>query len=77
MSSPADKPAATPSQLMGFRGLMRILGVSRTRAYAIYRDRSFPEPWYDGEDEDEDVRLRLWLRDEVEDWIRRNRPDGQ
>ena len=51
---------------------MRLLGVSRTRAYAIYRDRSFPDPWF--EDEEEDVRLRLWLRDEVEDWIRRNRP---
>lgn len=63
-----SRRAATPEDLIGFRALVQLLQVSRTRAYAIYRDRSFPEPWYDRDGD------RLWLRAEVVDWITRYRP---
>lgn len=65
-----SRRAATPEELIGFRGLMALLGVSRNRTYVIYRDRTFPPPWYD----DENENVRLWLRDEVEAWIARYRP---
>lgn len=48
--------------------LREMLAVSRSRAYAISRDRTFPEPAI------ERTRIRLWRRVDVEAWMDRYRP---
>lgn len=57
-----------PEDLITLGTLMRMLGVTRGRAYTISRDKSFPDPWF------VDGPVRLWIRAEVEEWIARNRP---
>jgi len=67
----SDEPEvrpATPADLIGFGELRALLGVARSRAHTISRDRDFPAPWYTGEKE------RLWLRVDIETWMDRNRP---
>lgn len=49
--------------------LQAALGVSRNRAYAISRDRDFPEPVYEA------ARFRVWCRDDIEAWLDHNRPN--
>jgi predicted DNA-binding transcriptional regulator AlpA len=48
--------------------LREMLAVSRSRAYALSRDRTFPAPAI------ERPRIRLWHRAEVEAWLDRYRP---
>lgn len=64
---PETRPA-TPADLVGFAELRALLGVARSRAHTISRDRDFPAPWYTGEKE------RLWLRVDIEAWMDRHRP---
>ncbi|WP_220386581.1 AlpA family transcriptional regulator [Frankia sp. ArI3] len=66
-NGPETRPA-TPADLIGFGELRELLGVARSRAHTISRDRDFPPPWYAGEKE------RLWLRADVEAWLDRHRP---
>ncbi|WP_322753302.1 hypothetical protein [Frankia sp. Cas3] len=63
-----EKRPATPDDLIGFGELRELLGVARSRAHTITRDRDFPAPWYTGEKE------RLWLRVDVEAWLDTHRP---
>ncbi|MCM3884122.1 AlpA family transcriptional regulator [Frankia sp. R82] len=48
--------------------LRALLGVNRSRAYTISRDRTFPSP------EIERPRIRLWRRTAVEAWLDLYRP---
>lgn len=48
--------------------LQEMLAVSRSRAYAISRDRTFPDPAI------ERPRIRLWHRTDVEAWLDAHRP---
>jgi predicted DNA-binding transcriptional regulator AlpA len=48
--------------------LREMLAVSRSRAYTISRDRTFPEPVVDR------PRYRAWRRAEVEAWMDVHRP---
>jgi predicted DNA-binding transcriptional regulator AlpA len=61
---------ATPDELIGIAELRAVLGVGKARAYTITRDRSFPAPWYEGQD----GQTRLWLRVDVETWLNTHRP---
>lgn len=45
-----------------------MLGVARSRAYTISRDRTFPEPVI------EKPTYRVWRRVDVEAWMDRYRP---
>lgn len=45
-----------------------LLGVSKSRAYTISRDRDFPAPIY------ERPNVRIWLRRDVEAWADSHRP---
>jgi predicted DNA-binding transcriptional regulator AlpA len=49
--------------------LGEILGVGRSRAYAVSRDRTFPEPAVVR------PRIRLWRRVDVEAWMDAHRPN--
>lgn len=42
--------------------IQRLFGVSKSRAYALSRDRTFPEPVVDRPE------IRVWRRDDVEAW---------
>jgi predicted DNA-binding transcriptional regulator AlpA len=48
--------------------LQQLLGVGRSRAYTVSRDRTFPEPAIDR------PRFRAWRRADVEAWLDRYRP---
>lgn len=48
--------------------IRRMLGVSRQRAYVVTRSRAFPEPLVELE------QGPIWRRQDVEEWIRANRP---
>jgi predicted DNA-binding transcriptional regulator AlpA len=49
----------------------RMLGVGRSRAYELSKRVGFPEPV------GQTPRMRLWAREDVEEWIRRTRPEGE
>jgi prophage regulatory protein len=56
--------------LMGSHEIrMRLGGMSRQRVYQLTSHRSFPEPVAELE------MGKVWHSDDVEDWIRRHRPD--
>lgn len=52
-----------PDEWVDLGELREMLAVSRSRAYAISRDRTFPAPAI------ERTRIRLWRRGEVEAWL--------
>jgi prophage regulatory protein len=60
--------AAKKITMMGTAEIARRLKVSRERAYQLVNRRDFPEPYQ---------RLamgQIWLQDDVEQWIKTNRP---
>jgi prophage regulatory protein len=55
--------------LMGTSEIARRLGVTRSRAHAITRDRDFPEPY-------QTLTMgSVWDADVVEAWIKTHRPE--
>jgi prophage regulatory protein len=54
--------------LMGTSEIRDRLGMSRQRAYQFTQRPDWPEPYM------ELSTGKLWLRDDVEAWIRRHRP---
>lgn len=56
-------------RLYGTAEIADRLGVTRQRAYVISRQKGFPEPL------DTLQMGPVWSRDDVEDWIKANRPD--
>ena len=56
-------------KLMGTAEIGQRLGVGRSRAHAITRDRSFPEPYQTL------VMGSVWDANDVEAWIRQHRPE--
>ncbi len=55
-------------RLVGAAEIQDLLGVTRTRVHQITRTKGFPDPY---------ATLRMgsvWVADEVDDWIARNRP---
>lgn len=62
-----DGPPPAPGELLDISDIREMLAVSKTRAYVISRDRSFPDPWIDH------PRVRLWRRTDVETWLDANR----
>jgi prophage regulatory protein len=56
-------------RLMGASEIGQRLGVGRSRAHAITRDRSFPEPYQTL------VMGSVWDARDVEAWIREHRPE--
>ncbi|MER7165318.1 AlpA family phage regulatory protein [Micromonospora sp. NPDC000207] len=58
-------------RLVASQEIQEMLGVSRTRAYQITNSKSFPDP----------VAVlsvgRIWQTEDVERWIKANRPDIQ
>jgi predicted DNA-binding transcriptional regulator AlpA len=47
----------------------RLGGISRQRVYAITSHRNFPEPVA------ELAAGKIWLQEDVEEWVRRYRPE--
>lgn len=67
----ADRgPAAYADELVTFGEVRAALGVAKSRAWTITRDRDFPAPWFVSAD----GQIRLWRRAEVETWFDANRP---
>ncbi|PRY23333.1 helix-turn-helix transcriptional regulator [Pseudosporangium ferrugineum] len=68
MTAETGQPAAR-IELMGAHEIRVRLGVGRRDAYRFTHHSSFPEP----------VAVlghgKVWLRDDVEEWIRARRPD--
>jgi predicted DNA-binding transcriptional regulator AlpA len=56
-------------RLMGAAEIGQRLGVGRSRAHAITRDRDFPEPYQ------KLVMGSVWDARDVEAWIRDHRPE--
>lgn len=54
---------------MGTSEIGRRLGVTRSRAHAITRDRDFPEPYQTL------IMGSVWDVEDVERWIRQHRPE--
>jgi predicted DNA-binding transcriptional regulator AlpA len=55
-------------RFMGTAEIGQRLGVTRSRAHAITRDRDFPEAY-------QTLTMgSIWLADDVEAWIRQHRP---
>jgi prophage regulatory protein len=54
---------------MGQQEIRDRLGYSRQHTWILIGQKGFPDPVY------ELAMGRIWLADEVEEWIRRNRPD--
>lgn len=63
-----DDGRAAPGELLDIADVRELLGVGRTRAHTISRDRTFPDPWLNH------PQLRLWRRRDVEAWMDRWRP---
>lgn len=55
-------------RLMCLGGIRARLGLSASRTYQLTRRRDFPEPV------DHLARGRIWLKEDVEAWIREHRP---
>ena len=56
-------------RFMGASEIGQRLGVGRSRAHAITRDRSFPEPY-------QTLAMgSIWTVEDVEAWIREHRPE--
>lgn len=56
-------------RLMGAAEIGQRLGVGRSRAHAITRDRNFPEPY-------QTLAMgSVWDARDVEEWIREHRPE--
>jgi prophage regulatory protein len=56
-------------RLMGTAEIGQRLGVGRSRAHTITRDRSFPEPYQTL------IMGSVWDSEDVETWIREHRPE--
>ena len=57
-----------PEELVSLGEIRRRLGISRQRADQLSRRAGWPAPY---------AKLsigRVWLSDDIEDWIKRNRP---
>jgi predicted DNA-binding transcriptional regulator AlpA len=55
--------------LMGAAEIQERLGLSRVRTYQIIGRRGFPEPY-------QTLAMgSIWLKDDVEAWIREHRPE--
>ncbi|ONH33712.1 hypothetical protein BL253_01125 [Pseudofrankia asymbiotica] len=57
--------------MVTFGEIRAALGVAKSRAWTITRDRDFPAPWFVSAD----GQIRLWLRSDVEAWLDQHRPD--
>jgi prophage regulatory protein len=55
-------------ELVGTGEVRAMLGVSKQRAYQITRQKGFPDPVQ------RLIQGPVWLRSDVEAWIRQNRP---
>ncbi len=69
-SDDARERLAAPSDLITFGDIRAVLGVAKSRAWTITRDRDFPAPWFTSADGSQ----RLWLRSDVEVWLDQHRP---
>jgi hypothetical protein len=56
-------------RLYGTSEIADRLGVTRQRAHVITRQKGFPEPY------EELIMGSVWLREDVEQWIKANRPE--
>lgn len=56
-------------RLMGPTEIQLRLGISRQRAYILTGRRDFPPPRW------ELAMGKVWWQEDVEDWIKENRPD--